>query len=127
LVGGNAVGGVGAGGAAVIVFLDDVGEAVAARVVFGAGGGAADDGDAVGGIAAEGSDDGVADDGTGDGAAALGAIDDPAGALFGAAVEQPATLRIAAIDTEQTIDPTGERANRRGGNGTPPCSHANTP
>jgi hypothetical protein len=84
---------------------------MAVGVVFGDGGDGRGDGAA--------ADDGAASDRTGDGAArdgdaALGALDDLAGALFGAAVEQAATVR-----STHAVVRTGERANRRGGNGTP--------
>jgi len=99
-VGGDAGGAVGVrtggfAGAGVVVFLDDVGAAVAAGVVFGDGGGGAADG-------------GAADGGAADG----GALDDLAGALFGAAVEQPATVRSTAIETEETSGPAREGAFR---------------
>jgi hypothetical protein len=83
----------------VVVFLDDVG-AVAAGVVFRAADGGAADGGA--------ADGGAADGGAADG----GALDDLAGALFGAAVEQPATVRSTAIETEETSGPAREGAFR---------------
>ena len=105
-------------GVGVAAFLDDVGVGVAARVVLAGDGleGVGDDGAA----SADGtSDDGTSDDGVAPddsvlvaAGGALGAIDDLAGALIGAAVEQPATMRTADTKITEAIGRVGAGAFR---------------
>ena len=104
-------------GVGVAAFLDDVGVGVAARVVL-AGDGLEGVGD--GSASADGaSDDGASDDGVAPddwvlvaAGGALGAIDDLPGALFGAAVEQPATMRTADTKIAKAIGRVGAGAFR---------------